>query len=306
MRAVATLIAVTATVQQVLAQGSAISASTYNNIIQYTRFARASYAATCATPPNGSVVLNYFTDSATSSSATLFQWDAGKQIVLSFRGTAVPANWNTDLDFPLTALTGTSCSGCQVHEGFQKLHNALAPAAISAVKAAVAKTGYSFVLTGHSLGGALASIATASFGASGIKIAATYTYGEPRNGNSQFGSYALGFVGLANYYRVTHSNDGVPSIPPSAIGFSHHGNEYWEKNSGFNNTQASTVMCASVLNQEPLVGKLSAFETSADINQFCNLGTSSGDNPINYAHVSYSNDVIGNVLHIHDCGASYP
>lgn len=144
------------------------------------------------------------------------------------------------------------------------MHNALAPAAISAVKAAVAKTGYSFIITGHSLGGALASIATASFGASGIKIAATYTYGEPRNGNSQFGSYALGFVGLANYYRVTHANDGVPSIPPSAIGFSHHGNEYWEKNSGFNNTQASTVMCASVFNQEPLVSRLFEFKIFAD------------------------------------------
>ena len=40
--------------------------------------------------------------------------DAAKQIVLAFRGTATPTDWNTDLDFPLTALTGTATASIMI------------------------------------------------------------------------------------------------------------------------------------------------------------------------------------------------
>lgn len=182
------------------------------------------------------------------------------------------SDWYVVLSLYVIRLTciapGTSsCNSCQVHEGFQKQYNALAPAAISAVQSAIKSTGYSFILTGHSLGGALAALATASFGGSGVKIAATYTYGEPRNGNSNYGSYVIQQTGANNYYRVTHSNDGVPSIPPSAIGFSHHGNEYWQKATGYNNTLATVVECASVFNQEPLVSYPNPHEIAADFDE---------------------------------------
>lgn len=146
-----------------------------------------------------------------------------------------------------TSLTvaGTSCSSCNVHTGFQKVYNGLASQVLSAVKSAVAANpGYSVILTGHSLGGALASLGTAALGANGVKIAATYTFGEPRNGNTAFGNYIYTFVPLANYYRVTHANDGVPQVPPAFLGYLHHGNEYWQQATGYNNTQQTTVLCA--------------------------------------------------------------
>jgi len=276
-----------------VAAQSAITESTWQNIVQYTRFARASYAATCATPPNGSVVLNYINDAPTDGHATLFRYDAAKQIVLSFRGTYTPQNWDSDLDFGSTALTiaGTSCSSCNVHTGFQKVYNGIAAQVLSAVNSAIAANpGYTLILTGHSLGGALASLGTVALGARGIKIAATYTYGEPRNGNSALSTYLYTFVPLAKYFRVTHSNDGVPQVPPAFLGFTHHGNEYWQKATGYNNTAATTVLCAP-----PATGE----------NTNCDLGQRN-DIFINYAHVTYTNDVIGNTLHVHDCGAPYP
>lgn len=107
----------------------------------------------------------------------------------------------------------------------------------------------------------MASIGTASLGGSGVKISAVYTYGEPRNGNSQFSDYIATFVPVANYFRVTHANDGVPSIPPSILGYNHHGNEYWMQTAGFGNTAASTVMCTSAADSENLV--------SIDPNSLC-------------------------------------
>lgn len=153
---------------------------------------------------------------------------------------------------------GTNCGSCQVHTGFQNYYNSLGPATIAAVKSALTATGYSFVLTGHSLGGAMASIAAASFGASGVKISSVYTYGEPRNGNADFSKYVLGFVPQGQYYRVTHANDGVPGVPPAILGFIHHGDEYWQKNAGYTNTQDSTVKCAySSTSPEPGVSSQS-------------------------------------------------
>lgn len=99
----------------------AVDSSTWNNILQYTRFARACYAPSCAVPPNGSTILQYFSGGNTGARATLFQWDSGKQIVLAFKGTSTPDDFVADLVFPATALTGmllpericlTLLSGC--------------------------------------------------------------------------------------------------------------------------------------------------------------------------------------------------
>jgi len=281
-----------AAVSQVAAQ-TAITQATWNGIVQYTRFARAAYAVNCTVPPNSSVALTYINNATVDGHATIFRYDAAKQIVLTFRGTATPANWNSDLDFGTTALTipGTSCSSCNVHTGFQKIYNGLAASVLASTKAALkANPGYSLVIVGHSLGGALASLGAAALGANGVKVATVYTFGEPRNGNSDFGTYLFRFVNKANYFRVTHSNDGVPQVPPAFLGYTHHGDEYWEQATGYNNTAATTVKCA-----QPLVGE----------NNNCDLGQSN-DVFINYAHVTYTNDVIGNVLHVHDCGAAYP
>jgi hypothetical protein len=76
-----------------------------------------------------------------------------------------------------------------------------------------------------------------------LKVAETYTFGEPRNGDAQWARYAAGQVPDANYYRVTHFNDGVPQIPPAILGYVHHGPEYFQsKDTG--NTAQTTLKCS--------------------------------------------------------------
>jgi predicted lipase len=132
-----------------------------------------------------------------------------------------------------------------VHSGFQTAYSSIASQVISAVKDELSSSGYStLTITGHSLGAGLSSIATSSFIGSGIKVANTYTYGEPRNGDLEWVSYLGNQIPDENYFRVTHYNDGVPQIPPTVLGFAHHGPEYWQsKKSG--NSAATTFNCGA-------------------------------------------------------------
>ena len=65
---------------------------------------------------------------------------------------------------------------------------------------------YSIVVTGHSLGGALASLAgvvlKASLPSRDLKV---YTFGQPRTGDSAFVRLVEGVVGVDNLFRAVHS-----------------------------------------------------------------------------------------------------
>jgi triacylglycerol lipase len=77
--------------------------------------------------------------------------------VLSFRGSRTFSNWIADIS---TALIPSSlCSGCQVHQGFWDDYQTVASTLNTQIDSAQ-KTypGYALVVTGHSLGGALAML----------------------------------------------------------------------------------------------------------------------------------------------------
>jgi len=163
----------------VLAQQTAVSSSVFSNIQKFTNYAGLAYADSCPTIPNGATVLQTFNFTTVDSKAVLLQESATNSIILSFRGSAFPVNLDQDFLFTLIPLniSGTSCSSCKVHAGFQNLYSTLYPTINPAVKAALASNpGSTLYVTGHSLGGALAALAGAQLAALGLNPT-LYTFG---------------------------------------------------------------------------------------------------------------------------------
>lgn len=78
-----------------------------------------------------------------------------KLLVLSFRGSRTISNWIANLDF--VKSPSSLCSGCEVHSGFWEAWQTAASTLQSKIDSAMQSyPGYQLVVTGHSLGGALA------------------------------------------------------------------------------------------------------------------------------------------------------
>ncbi len=129
--------------------------------------------------------------------------DQGAFAVLVFRGTAGRmANWRFNFDI----ATCPWPAGGRVHRGFGHLIRQIWPP-IAAALESIEKPLY---FTGHSLGGALATLA-----ASLSAPQAVYTFGAPRIGDCAF-SRALSGVDLFN---VINPHDFVTRLPPARLGF---------------------------------------------------------------------------------------
>ena len=95
--------------------------------------------------------------------------------------------------------------GAKVHTGFLKAFEQIQAEVATALEKVA---GYQLYVTGHSLGGALALVATRHFNAD--NLAACYTFGSPKVGSQEFGSSIKPPI-----YRVVNAADGVPRVPPT-------------------------------------------------------------------------------------------
>ncbi|KAJ5104330.1 hypothetical protein NUU61_001677 [Penicillium alfredii] len=145
-----------------------------------------------------------------------------KLLVLSFRGSRTLSTWIANLDFGLT--DASLCSDCQVHTGFWQSWQTVADEMRSKIDSALKTySDYTLVFTGHSFGAAIATLGGTALRNAGYKVN-LYTYGEPRVGNEALAKY---ITKQAHLWRVTHTDDIVPKLPPASFGFSHASPEYW-------------------------------------------------------------------------------
>jgi triacylglycerol lipase len=142
-----------------------------------------------------------------------------QKVIVAFRGTQEPIGFLTDGQLVLTPWQNVG----SVHWGFadrlQSVWNRLA-AALGASEL----QGLPLWLTGHSLGGALATLAAARLEiVDGRHVAGLYTFGCPRVGDDGvFCSNVTRKLGN-RIYRVVNEEDLVPHVPLEAWGYKHVG-----------------------------------------------------------------------------------
>ena len=126
------------------------------------------------------------------------------------------------------------CTNCTVHAGFMKAWRETRPYILPKLKELVQRYPvYQVTLVGHSLGGAIAALASLDFHSRGWNPHVT-TFGEPRIGNQGLMEYVdKAFSNVHDqdtvdmYRRVTHYNDPVPLLPLTEWGYQMHAGEIY-------------------------------------------------------------------------------
>ncbi|CAO2830896.1 unnamed protein product [Amaranthus hypochondriacus] len=174
----------------------------------------------------------------------------GDKIIVAFRGTSPfdADDWSTDFDFSWCKIDGMGKThmGFMIALGLQKYYHEddsdklgdyygyfrkqieqdpQTPLAYYTIrdklKEIIANNKRAqIIVTGHSLGGALAILFPAVLALHEEwelldKLEAIYTYGQPRVGNEQFGDFMNNNLREHNikYYRIVYGFDCVPSVP---------------------------------------------------------------------------------------------
>ncbi|KAJ7051985.1 alpha/beta-hydrolase [Mycena amicta] len=208
---------------------------TFADLLHYFKYASSAYSPVCLRP-NGNVLVLQFGNHISDIQGFIARDDHRKELVVALRGSASITDALLDASILLVPFLTPGVKlppGARVHAGFLAAWDTVAPQ-ITAALAAQRRlhTGHRLVTVGHSLGGALATLAAVSllqiFPASPIlDQTRTYSYGAPRAGNAAFAEWVNAEFG-ARAFRVVHTNDGVPTMIPTSLGYHHHGIEYWQ------------------------------------------------------------------------------
>lgn len=129
---------------------------------------------------------------------------------LSLSSTASMIDWLDDLTAEPEARPGLPG---MVHTGFYDAVEALVEPVIGHVRQLDPGAAQPVYVTGHSKGGAMASIAAYLIHASGIRIAQVVTFASPKPGDAAFKTGYEQVIG--NQIRYENYDDVVPLVPPA-------------------------------------------------------------------------------------------
>jgi len=177
--------------------------------------------------------------------------DHGRQwIIVVIRGSSSLEDWIADFAFvpiPWKPYAATKsgvkfkCKNCKVHKGFKGTSDLLEKRMCEASSTLHEEyPDYKFIVTGHSLGGAIATLIGADLKMMGMNPL-VLSYAGPKVGNENTAVYidnlfknsaaikkldSGGDITQGDYIRVVHVGDLVPKVPPSEF-FWHAGAEYF-------------------------------------------------------------------------------
>ncbi|KAJ2899160.1 hypothetical protein IWW38_001101 [Coemansia aciculifera] len=243
--------------------------ATSDNLFKYCEYAGAAYKVSGATwtcPGNcqsantaGTIVDYHWSLNRIPSYGFVAHKDDTKEIIVSWRGSTTLMDWVADFTV-VPHSWPDQIDGSAVHSGFLYAYNAAA----SKIKSVVAELlqkypDYKLVLTGHSLGGAQATLAAVDFVTEQPEWAdrlELYTYGQPRVGNAAFSNW----LSKQSFpiFRTVYRGDLVAQVPLIAMGFQHQAQEVWYASGG-----AQTKFCGSDAENYECQNSLSPLQWSA-------------------------------------------
>lgn len=140
-------------------------------------------------------------------------------IVAAFRGTNELADWWDNVN----AFSSPGPFG-EVHQGFQGALMDVWPAMRAKLREFRHKspTPLPLWLTGHSLGGAMATLAAAQLIRADEPFNGVYTFGQPRCGDRDF-ARIFNIEAKNRFFRFQNNNDIVTRCPARIMGYSHVG-----------------------------------------------------------------------------------
>lgn len=183
-------------------------------ILTYAKIARDTYLnpdkATTAFNEYGFKIIKFFDNKG----AQAYLLTNGSERVLSFRGTEVKQK--SDIIADLKSGKNFDFNQTKVHAGFKAEVNKLWDDISIQVKAS--DRSLPLIVTGHSLGAAMATITSSRLEGNGVMVKALVTFGSPRVGTKEFVESLH-----VNHLRVINCCDAVTRVPLWIMGFRHHG-----------------------------------------------------------------------------------
>ena len=152
-----------------------------------------------------------------------------KAIYVVFRGSMTITNWLDDFETLMTSYP--MCHDCSVHAGFYYSAQSVKNDVIQWVQELQKKLpDYSVIVTGHSLGAALATLTAVNLFTNDISNIRHFSFGSPRVGNQAASAYISNL--LPDITRTTHYKDIVPHNPFTNFGYVHISGEWYENDKG--------------------------------------------------------------------------
>ncbi|CAK69504.1 unnamed protein product (macronuclear) [Paramecium tetraurelia] len=189
-------------------------------------------------------------------------------VVVVYRSTQDFINWYNNIKFFKHDFG--DCKNCKVHLGFWETYDDVSAEVLAAAKHLKEKYPTSKLLvTGHSLGGAVAYLAAVDLKKLGYNVDYFFTYGSPRIGSHEFAVWFTSFVGATEHWRVTHYRDMVIHQPPSSFSYKHPPQEVW-----YAHDNKSYKICSGGIDEDPTCANSIIGDSAADHTSYFNVSGS--------------------------------
>lgn len=142
--------------------------------------------------------------------AVLFYSNKLKMVILSFSGTHFLSEWIDDINFNQINPNFVNNKNILIHEGFYNMYISMRDQILNSLDL-FQNDELTFICTGHSLGGCLASICYLDLiSNNNLKNLILYSFGAPRVGNIEFANVINNSRKNNTVWRIVNTEDIIP------------------------------------------------------------------------------------------------